>query len=281
MNVPNSVCWNITKHCNDNCLFCYRDMNSGDLDFEKKKLVIEKVAQAGIRKLTFAGGEPLLVPKIRELIEYAKEKGLVVSMTTNGILLTQELCDFCVENLDWLTLSLDGPNDIIQDKMTRNENHFKNVLKILNYVLNSEKGKCRIKINTLISNINKDYILDIADIVTNNLVSRWKLFQFVSLRGSSKEYGNKFFISDDDFRKVVRETKKHIRGKDVILSISDRDNIEAGYFVVFPNGDIKISTKLQDTTLGNVLSDDFEMIWGNANYKHELHESRTNWILDK
>ncbi len=25
MKMPNSVCWNITRYCNDTCRFCYRD----------------------------------------------------------------------------------------------------------------------------------------------------------------------------------------------------------------------------------------------------------------
>lgn len=106
MKMPNSVCWNITSRCNDNCLFCYRDRMSQELDFERQRKIIQKIAESGIRKVTFAGGEPLLVKKIKELILYAKQCGLIVSMTTNGILLDPERLEFFTENLDWITFSL-------------------------------------------------------------------------------------------------------------------------------------------------------------------------------
>lgn len=61
MKVPNSVCWNITSQCNDNCLFCYRNRDSKEMDFEKQKIIVEKIADSGIRKVTLAGGEPLMV----------------------------------------------------------------------------------------------------------------------------------------------------------------------------------------------------------------------------
>ena len=90
MKMPNSVCWNITSRCNDKCLFCYRDRESKELNFDKQKKIIQKIAESGIRKVTFAGGEPLLVEKIQDLILYANKNGLITSLTTNGILLNHE-----------------------------------------------------------------------------------------------------------------------------------------------------------------------------------------------
>ena len=92
--IPNSTCWNITSRCNDKCQFCYREQNSKELSFEEQKRVIDKVVESGIRKLTFAGGEPLLIPHLKELVLYAKEKGLLVSMTSNCILMTEEKLQF-------------------------------------------------------------------------------------------------------------------------------------------------------------------------------------------
>lgn len=80
MKIPNSVCWNITTRCNDNCLFCYRNKNSKELDFDKQKLIIEKVVNSGICKISFTGGESLMVERIQDLSLYAKQKGLIVSL---------------------------------------------------------------------------------------------------------------------------------------------------------------------------------------------------------
>lgn len=280
MKMPNSVCWNITSRCNDNCLFCYRDKTSKDLCLDERKAVIDKIVLSGIKKLTFAGGEPLLLPEIRVLIEYAKSKGLIVSLTTNAILLKGEILDFCLESLNWLSLSLDAGADDIQKKMTRKANHLNRVLEVLEYASEYSKRKCEIKINTVVSYVNQNNILEIADIVAGYSVRRWKLFQFVPLRGNAKEYGKRFFISDNDFKRVAQEVKKYLEKEDIWLSISGQNDIESGYFVIFPNGDIKISSSLEDAVLGNALSDNLEEIWKSGDYSHTLHEERTKYIVN-
>ena len=64
-----------------------------------------------------------------------------------------------------------------------------------------------------------------------------------------------------------------------MVSVSGRDNIENAYFVIFPNGDVKISTGLQDVVLGNAMRDDLGQIWIDGNYQRELHEKRTGFII--
>lgn len=280
MRMPNSACWNITQMCNDNCLFCYRDQTSQDLGVKDRKRVIDRIALSGIKKLTFAGGEPLLIPEIRALIEYAKNKGLIVSLTTNAILLDGEVCDFCFNNLDWLTLSLDGATEEIQSKMTRNSNHFKRVHEVLENALQYENRRSKIKINTVVSRINVDSLFEIADLIKKYPVDRWKLFQFVPLRGNAKEFSEKFEITDEAFEQACGEVERYLSNKGPLLSISGRESIERAYFVIFPNADVKISHNLHDKVIGNVLVDDLMHIWDNKLFKKELHERRTRFVME-
>lgn len=280
MEVPNSVCWNITKNCNDNCLFCYRDQESEDLNFDDRIKVIDLVAKSGIRKLTFAGGEPLLIPEIKELIHYAKCKGLLVSMTTNGILLTDNLLDFCLEKLDWLTLSLDGADEREQLMMTRHEGHVQRVLDILAYAEAYNQKRCKIKINTVISNVNKDQIMDIADLVLEFHIDRWKIFQFIPLRGMAKINKKTFYISNKCFEDCVYKIQDYMKNSMTLISISNRKNIESAHFVIFPDGNVRISQNLRDQIVGNILVDDIKQLWKNEAYQKELHKERTGFIRE-
>lgn len=279
MKMPNSVCWNITSRCNDNCLFCYRDRMSQELDFERQKKIIQKIAESGIRKVTFAGGEPLLVKKIKELILYAKQCGLIVSMTTNGILLDPERLEFFTENLDWITFSLDSAEEEIQSKMGRNSLHVERTHNLLEKIAEKGNKNCQIKINTVISCMNQKHITGIADLVMRYSVNRWKLFQFVPLRGSAQKYKERFYISDDCFLQVVNDVRQYMGEQAHRLTVSGRLNIESAYFVIFPNGDIKISIGLQDQIIGNAIKDDLRMIWHQGAYCRELHEERTKFMI--
>lgn len=279
MKMPNSTCWNITGKCNDNCLFCYRDKGEEELDFKSRLEVIEKIAASGIRKLTFAGGEPLLVQEIQELILYARQKGLYVSLTTNGILLDHVMLDFCLENLDWLTLPLDGADENTQRNMTRKPGHEKRVFEILEAVKKWEGRRCKIKINTVVSHVNEEHMGALADFISKNPVDRWKLFQFVPLRGNARRHGEQFLISDSSFADTAQRIRAQLGTKSSLLSVSDRKNIESAYFVIFQNGDIKISTGLRDRVLGNVLEHSLQEIWQQGGYEREAHENRTKFIL--
>jgi len=65
---------------------------------------------ASPRKVTFAGGEPLLSITVLEDIAHAKRAGLVTSLVTNGSLLTEEKLRHLAPVLDWLTISIDSLN---------------------------------------------------------------------------------------------------------------------------------------------------------------------------
>ena len=273
--MPNSVCWNITSRCNEKCKFCYRDRDSREVSFADKKKVIDRIVAAGIRKLTFAGGEPLLVENIRELILYAKSRGLMVSLTTNSILLKGEILDFCLQELDWLTMSLDGDSNATQSRMTRHGKHFDRVMEVLAYAAVYPERNCRIKLNTVVSNKNQNEVKNMVPIVLEKGVERWKLFQFVPLRGAARENGRDFEISDESFSAAAEAVKTAMGEKANCVSVCDRESIEHAHFVIFPNGDIKISDDLHDRVLGNALQDDLQQLWAEGGYNRESHDTRT------
>lgn len=65
------------------------------------------------------------------------------------------------------------------------------------------------------------------------------------------------------------------------LSISGRENIESAYFVIFPDGEIRISTGLKDSVVGNAIYDSLEEIWYHGSYMRKLHEERTKFMIEE
>jgi len=78
-----------------------------DMDFNLYRTVIDRLG--GISEVTLTGwGEPLLHPKIVEMVKYAKEKGKWVSLTSNGSLLTENLAKQLTQaGLDSISISID------------------------------------------------------------------------------------------------------------------------------------------------------------------------------
>ena len=79
---------------------------------------------------------------------------------------------------------------------------------------------------------------------------------------------------------IAERMRAKLEGGKTIFSISDSNNIENAYFVIFPNGDIRISSDGEDHFLGNVLSRNIQKIWATGGYRKELHEMRTGFILE-
>lgn len=281
MSTPNSICWNITQRCNEKCKFCYRDQFSKDRTLEENMKILDNILKAGVKKITFAGGEPLLYPGILELIEYAHDHGAMTSLTTNGILVTDELLEKLEGILDWFTLSLDGPNTEVQVQMTRHKGHYDNVERILTTI--REKGlSIKVKINTVVSGINKHEVVNMVPFMKAQEISRWKLFQFVPLRGEACVHQDEFLITDEAYEQVVAQTQRTLAmdGLEEIVTASSREAIENSYFVVFPNGDVRLSDGLADEDLGNLLESDVKTLWQTHHFNKKLHVARTQRAIE-
>jgi len=99
----------VTDQCNLDCFYCSEYDNSvPHPSLEDLKKWIGKIKDLGCVRIGLQGGEPLLHPKIVEIVRFCKSLGLRTSMSTNGFKLTQTLIeDFEEAGLDSLQISVD------------------------------------------------------------------------------------------------------------------------------------------------------------------------------
>lgn len=77
---------------------------------------IGDAADLGYRTVSVSGGEPLLYPALREVLELSKRLGLRTTVTTNGTVLDARRLDPLTDVLDLLAISLDG-NAVLHDRL--------------------------------------------------------------------------------------------------------------------------------------------------------------------
>ncbi len=87
-----------TFRCNLSCVHCYVNEPAGDpaekareLPLERLQALIDEVAEAGCLNLLLTGGEVLVRRDFPELYLYAIRKGLLVTVFTNGTLVTDRI----------------------------------------------------------------------------------------------------------------------------------------------------------------------------------------------
>lgn len=73
------------RSCNNACEWCYAK-NAGlkSMDFEKLKKCIDSLSDINVKNVVLIGGEPTLYAHLFDTLHYLKEKGIYVSMASNG-----------------------------------------------------------------------------------------------------------------------------------------------------------------------------------------------------
>ena len=94
-----NVSFELTYRCNLKCPYCYitQDPAKKELTTQEVKNIIDETVAAGCLWLLLTGGEPLLRKDFLEIYTYAKKKGLIISLFTNGTLITPALADYLKE----------------------------------------------------------------------------------------------------------------------------------------------------------------------------------------
>jgi len=130
--VVKALCLHIAHDCNLACKYCFAEEGEYHgrralMSFEVGKKALDfLIANSGKRRnleVDFFGGEPLMnFDVVKQLVEYGRskekefDKNFRFTLTTNGVLLNDEIMEFCNKEMANVVLSLDGRPEV-NDKM--------------------------------------------------------------------------------------------------------------------------------------------------------------------
>ena len=133
--VLKALCLHVAHTCNLNCQYCFaaQGRSPGDralMPFEVGKQALDFLIQnSGSRvnlEVDFFGGEPLMNWQVvKDLVAYARSqeaahhKHFRFTLTTNGVLLDDEVTEFCNREMHNVVLSLDGRKEV-HDRLRKN-----------------------------------------------------------------------------------------------------------------------------------------------------------------
>ena len=126
--VIKALCLHVAHTCNLNCSYCFASQGKyhGEralMSFEVGKRALDfLIENSGTRhnlEVDFFGGEPLMNWNVvKELVAYARvqekihNKNFRFTLTTNGVLVDDEVIDFCNKEMSNVVLSLDGRPEV-------------------------------------------------------------------------------------------------------------------------------------------------------------------------
>lgn len=123
-----SLCLHVSHDCNMRCRYCFagsghfggpRSLMPAEVGKMAIDFLLERSGPSRHCEIDFFGGEPLLnFPVVRELVDYGlhqaarRGKSIRFTLTTNGILLNQEVQEFVNAHRMNVVLSLDGRREV-------------------------------------------------------------------------------------------------------------------------------------------------------------------------
>ncbi|MFH0861122.1 MAG: radical SAM protein [Candidatus Altiarchaeota archaeon] len=138
---PSHVDIETSSLCQMQCPMCGRHLmkkrgiQEGNMEFDLYKKVIDECVRERVYSVKLSWrGEPLLNPKIVDMVKYAKDSGIKdVSFLTNGERLNPELSKKLVDvGLDWMSFSIDGLDGTYE--RIRYPEKFENIVKKVKFL---------------------------------------------------------------------------------------------------------------------------------------------------
>ena len=176
--VIKALCLHVAHTCNLNCSYCFasqgkyhgeRALMSFDVGKRALDFLIENSGTRRNLEVDFFGGEPLMnFDVVKKLVEYArsveKEKGknFRFTLTTNGVLVDDDVIDFANREMSNVVLSLDGRKEI--HDLTRvdyqGNGSYDTILPKFRKLVDSRKGKSYYMRGTF-THANPDFTKDV------------------------------------------------------------------------------------------------------------------------
>jgi MoaA/NifB/PqqE/SkfB family radical SAM enzyme len=255
---PYSADLMVTGRCNLRCPFCWGPSHSvgGVLPVEEWTRLIGRLATLGTRTIILTGGEPLLYDGLPAICHCAKNLGLRVILSTNGILLESRGIAV-LPLLDEIGIPLDGSsaqrNNALRPQVS-SENHYAGALAAIEY-LHRNWPAIKLTIRTVVTAENADDIEAIGErlLTLPTKMFRWKLYQFVP-RGYGAETAESLAINTDDFKAVAAEVSQRLPS--LMIDSLCHEQIDGRYLFVEPDGAVVVPLGSHIThRLGNVTTD--------------------------
>ena len=198
---PFIAIWETTQACDLACVHCRAcaqpARSSDELTTQEAKRLIDQIAEMAVPVFVLTGGDPLKRPDIFEIVRYAAERKVRISLTPSATpLLTREaIVKLHQAGLARLAVSLDGPTAEIHDAFRRVPGSFQWTMDAVRWA--REIG-LPVQINTTITRHNFHQVHDVIALLATLDITLWSVF-FLVPTGRGQDIG---LLSAEEFEQV-------------------------------------------------------------------------------
>lgn len=178
---PRLIAWEITRRCNLACIHCRAGAEdeeyTGELSTEEALAFIDDVASFAKPILILTGGEPLYREDIWELIDHAREKGLLPVIGTNATLITDDIATKMHDHgISRISVSIDFPTAEEHDRFRMQPGCFDASMKGIKI---AQAHGVDVQINTTVTKLNADRLEDMLRLTEDVGAVAFHIFMLV------------------------------------------------------------------------------------------------------
>jgi radical SAM protein with 4Fe4S-binding SPASM domain len=177
----------VTRRCPLSCAHCYNNLPLNDqaarrseLTYEEHCRILDEIAEVGCLWLLFTGGEIFARNDFLDIYTYAKKKGLLITLFTNGILMTPEVADYLSE---WRPFSIEmtlyGRTKETYEQVTGISGSYEKCMRGIRLLM--ERG-LPLKLKTMALTMNKHEIWEMKQFVEEELGLEFKFDAMINPR---------------------------------------------------------------------------------------------------
>jgi len=166
---PNVCQFELTFRCGLHCKHCYTDCYNREeytrreLSTNQVKLLLDKIYDSGVIWLCFTGGDPLRREDFLDIYSYAKNKGFIITIFTNGYSMTKEIADCLKERPPFvIEITLNAVSEKIYEGISQVKGSFEKAMAGIKMIT---ENRLPLKIKTQMMKDNLEELLKIKGFV--------------------------------------------------------------------------------------------------------------------
>jgi radical SAM protein with 4Fe4S-binding SPASM domain len=178
--VPLQVSIEVTRRCPLECLHCYNNLPMGDMEAKQRELskeehfkMLDELVEMGCFWLLYTGGEIFARKDFLEIYTYAKKKGFLITLFTNGTIINEQIADYLVE---WppfsIEITLYGRTRETYEALTAVPGSYDRCLRGIKLL--KERG-LPLKLKTVATSINKHEVMAMRRFAEEELGLEFKM----------------------------------------------------------------------------------------------------------
>lgn len=217
--IPLSAAFELLPLCNMNCRMCYIRISPEQLKIQGNigtadewLRIADELLKSGTLFVLLTGGEPFLHPEFVKIYQGLRNKGIIVTINTNGTLLTEELIEIFKKDLPRrINVTLYGASDETYGRLCGNPQGFTKTMEALKLL---KKHGIPVKMNLSLTPENQSELYEILEISRKlDIPVEVNSYMFPCLRNQKQKYNENLRLSPESAARGTMEVHKWEKGE--------------------------------------------------------------------